>query len=264
MPSIDERIAELEQRIAEKKAYERLYRPSRNVATWDYVAEGDRSGYDKIDASEAAYYNMLAQQKYNDEQRKAAQLFNAQQREIDRNLSRELAEKQKSEQAKYAQNEIANKYQLAVTDYELAQQQVDMQKPETLARLKRAAQLVNHYGAQLNFDAVNGEATEDAQPIKVNKAVSRVKALLKTKPNKWTDEQKQDYVDSMSLIPDEDERKADLEIAGLNMPITTDEKSRILKAANEQFKKDPNHKNPDTKKFKVIFVNNNPDHLEYK
>ena len=93
MPSIDERIAELQQRIAEKKAYQRMYRPNRNMAAWDYVAEGDRSGYDKIDASEAAYHNMLAQQRFNEQQRLAQQAYNSKERALDRALSREIANK---------------------------------------------------------------------------------------------------------------------------------------------------------------------------
>jgi hypothetical protein len=62
MDNLDERIAELEQRIAEKKAYQRMYAPHKYASTWDYVAEGDRSGLDRMDASEAAYHNMLRQQ----------------------------------------------------------------------------------------------------------------------------------------------------------------------------------------------------------
>lgn len=223
MDNLDERIAELQQRIAEKKAYQRMYAPHKYASTWDYVAEGDRSGFDRMDASEAAYHNMLRQQDQQNAMLKAQQDFNAKENELNRKNALNIAKAQKDEQSKYMQNEIANKYQLALTDYELASQQVDMQKPETLARLKRAAQLVNHYGTQLNFDNVSGEATEDAPSIKVNKAIAKVKALKRTKPSKWTDEQKQEYVDNMALVPDEDERKADLQVDLTNMPLTTEE-----------------------------------------
>lgn len=91
MASIDERIAELEQRIAEKKAYERLYRPSRNMAAWDYVAEGDRSGYDKMDASEAAYRNMLSQQAQQLNVLKAQQDFTARENELNRQNALRIA-----------------------------------------------------------------------------------------------------------------------------------------------------------------------------
>lgn len=101
MASIDERIAELEQRIAEKKAYERLYRPSRNIAAWDYVAEGDRSGYDKIDASEAAYHNMLAQQ-----------AFTAKENELNRQNALTLANLNKDSQAAYDKQRLMNSKEL--------------------------------------------------------------------------------------------------------------------------------------------------------
>ena len=65
MAYIDDRIAELEQRIAEKKAYQRMHSPHKYASTWDYVAEGDRSGFDRMDAEEMAYRNMLAQQAFN-------------------------------------------------------------------------------------------------------------------------------------------------------------------------------------------------------
>lgn len=201
LSEIDAEIARLKQRIAEKRAVENAY--NRPASVYDYIIGGDRSGLDRI-----------AQQKMAEEQAK-------QQRELTEKLSKD----QKSEQEQYKRNEIANKYQLALTDFELAQQQVDLQKPETLARLKRAAQLANYYGTQLNFDNVSGEATEDAPSIKVNKAVSKVKALKRTNPKKWTNEQKQEYVDTMALIPDEDERKTDLIVDLENMPSTTEEQN---------------------------------------
>lgn len=202
LSEIDAEIARLKQRIAEKRAEENAY--NRPASVYDYIIGGDRSGLDRI-----------AQQKMAEEQSR-----------LQRDLTEKLSKDQKSEQEQYKRNEIANKYQLALTDFELAQQQVDLQKPETLARLKRAAQLANYYGTQLNFDNVSGEATEDAPSIKVNKAVSKVKALKRTNPKKWTDEQKQLYVDTMELIPDEDERKADLIVDLTNMPSTTEERER--------------------------------------
>lgn len=80
MSSIDERIAELEQRIAEKRAYQRLYPSHKYASTWDYVAEGDRSGFDNMDASEAAYLNMLSQQ-----------AFTAKENELNRNNAIKLS-----------------------------------------------------------------------------------------------------------------------------------------------------------------------------
>ena len=223
LEEINARIAQLEQNIAEKKAYQRMYRPGKATATWDYVAEGDRSGLDNIHNEETAYHNMLRQQEQQNRMLKAQQEFTAEQNRLSRQNALDLAREQKEDQQRYVNNEVANKYQLALTDYELAQQQVDMQKPETLARLKRAAQMVNYYGSQLNFDPVSLEATGDSPAIKVNKNISKVKALLRLDPKKWSAEQKQEYVDTMALIPDEDERKSELVVSGMNKGPTTDE-----------------------------------------
>jgi hypothetical protein len=92
MDNLDERIAELEQRIAEKKAYQRMYAPHKYASTWDYVAEGDRSGLDRMDASEAAYHNMLRQQDQQNAMLKAQQDFNAKQNELNRQNAKEIAE----------------------------------------------------------------------------------------------------------------------------------------------------------------------------
>lgn len=91
MASIDERIAELEQRIAEKKAYQRMYPSHKYASTWDYVAEGDRSGFDKMDASEAAYHNMLRQQEQQKAILSAQQGFTARENELNRQNALRIA-----------------------------------------------------------------------------------------------------------------------------------------------------------------------------
>lgn len=91
MAYIDDRIAELEQRIAEKRAYQRMYPSHKYASTWDYVAEGDRSGFDRMDAEEAAYRNMLAQQAHQLNVLKAQQEFNAKENELNRNNAKDIA-----------------------------------------------------------------------------------------------------------------------------------------------------------------------------
>ena len=91
MAYIDDRIAELEQRIAEKKAYQRMHPSHKYASTWDYVAEGDRSGFDRMDAEEAAYRNMLAQQAQQLNVLKAQQDFNAEQNYLNRKNAKEIA-----------------------------------------------------------------------------------------------------------------------------------------------------------------------------
>ena len=91
MAYIDDRIAELEQRIAEKRAYQRMYPSHKYASTWDYVAEGDRSGFDGMDASEAAYRNMLEQQSQQLNMLKAQQDFTTRENELNRNNAIKLA-----------------------------------------------------------------------------------------------------------------------------------------------------------------------------
>lgn len=121
---IKARIAELEQRKAERNAM----RGYRDVSYLDYIAGGDRSGFDRLANEENAYKNMLLQQKFNDQQRLANQKFQEQQRELDRALSLALAEKNKetSDAARMDEN---------VRNRQKAQMTLDAAK-ETLAIAK--------------------------------------------------------------------------------------------------------------------------------
>lgn len=110
--AIKARIEELEQRKAERNAM----RGYRDLAYFDYMTKGDRSGFDRIANEENAYKRMLLQQKFNDQQRIANQQFNAQQRELDRALSLALAEKHKetSEAARMDEN-VRNRQKAQMT-----------------------------------------------------------------------------------------------------------------------------------------------------
>ncbi len=85
MKELDTQIAELKQKIAQKKAsslqskYDRMNDPDYRLARYDYIVSGDRSGLDRISEAERAYKNMLANQAYAkelaEEQRKESQLY---------------------------------------------------------------------------------------------------------------------------------------------------------------------------------------------
>ena len=70
LQELDTQIAELKQKIAQKKAaslqskYDRMNDPDYRVARYDYIVSGDRSGLDRISEAERAYKNMLANQAY--------------------------------------------------------------------------------------------------------------------------------------------------------------------------------------------------------
>ena len=91
LDQINARIAEIQQRKAERQAFQRMYRPSKATATWDYVAEGNRSGLDKISSDEAAYHNMLRQQEQQNRMLKEQQKFTALQNELNRKNALEIS-----------------------------------------------------------------------------------------------------------------------------------------------------------------------------
>ena len=85
MKELDTQIADLKQKIAQKKAaalqskYDRMNDPDYRVARYDYIVSGDRSGLDRISEAERAYKNMLSNQahalKLAKEQRKESQMY---------------------------------------------------------------------------------------------------------------------------------------------------------------------------------------------
>lgn len=95
--AIKARIAELEQRKAERNAM----RGYRDLSYLDYIAQGDRSGFDRIEADEVAYRNMIAQQK-----------FQAEENELNRKNALTLAGMNKDSQAAYDKQRLMNSKEL--------------------------------------------------------------------------------------------------------------------------------------------------------
>ena len=95
--AIKARIAELEQRKAERNAM----RGYRDLSYLDYIAQGDRSGFDKIEADEVAYRNMLKQQE-----------FNARENELNRQNALTLASMNKDSQSAYDKQRLMNSKEL--------------------------------------------------------------------------------------------------------------------------------------------------------
>lgn len=90
MEDLSSRIAELKQIIAEQEAYQRSpYNKYHYGHIWDAIA-GDRSGLDAEAADEAAYRNMILQQK-----------FQAEQNESNRQNALKIAGQNKSQQNDY-------------------------------------------------------------------------------------------------------------------------------------------------------------------
>lgn len=120
--AIKARIAELEQRKAERNAM----RGYRDLSYLDYIAQGDRSGFDKIEADEVAYRNMLAQQAQQERLLGLQQAFTSKENELNRINAQEIAQQNKSQQSEYnlskARETLGN---LAITRDTLAGQGKD-------------------------------------------------------------------------------------------------------------------------------------------
>ena len=95
--AIKARIAELEQRKAERTAM----RGYRDLSYLDYITKGDRSGFDKIEADEIAYRNLLKQQAQQERLLGLQQDFNARENELNRINAKEIAQQNKSQQNEY-------------------------------------------------------------------------------------------------------------------------------------------------------------------
>ena len=106
---IEARIQQLKAQIAEKEAYQKKlqesysnpYKKHSYANTWDYVVEGNRTGYDKEDAEAAAYQKLLMEQAQADKLQKE-QMLNAQ----------ELARQNKDSQAAYDKQRLMNNKEL--------------------------------------------------------------------------------------------------------------------------------------------------------
>lgn len=109
MKELDTQIADLKQKIAQKKAaslqskYDRMNDPDYRLARYDYIVSGDRSGLDRISEAERAYKNMLANQahalKLAKEQRLDSQLYQMDEYMKNRSIA--------ATKAKYAEQELA-------------------------------------------------------------------------------------------------------------------------------------------------------------
>lgn len=231
MASIDERIAELEQRIAEKKAYERLYRPSRNMAAWDYVAEGDRSGYDKIDASEAAYYNMLKQQE-----------FNARENELNRINAQEIAQQNKATNDRYNEIKLKQSQATAYNAYIYAKQAKDMADKEgNMMKIALADKNLNDAKAGLQMLGINPDDYEtnqsgDNKPTTGKDSGTRI-ATIKGKKSFNTKQEKADYIESIKQDPmyGQDGGQLEAEVQRLDGIQTKEEIDAFKKEAQDSY-----------------------------
>ena len=231
----------------------------------------------------AAGLNTWNQQRIDQDKLAQQQQFQAEQRALERANELKRAQEQQKWQAE--QNELqrastekiammnANKgnatdvalnrarnqmnYDMAQAEYNDALAKVDLSKPETIAAAQKAAIKLNYNAEQLpyyNSDLFNvsTEFTEDAPMVARDKAITSAKAILdsilKLKPNKWTDEQREQYTNAYNKLLElnPDAAKA-YEIALVNMGRTTGDNTRaranyIQQLNSGTIKFDPNNK----------------------
>lgn len=270
---IDARIAELEQRIADKEAYQRDYHPNRMGALWDAIT-GNPGYLQALDNAHAAYQNMLRQQEQETKMKKATREANLEDLEhqsrekyydrqqqarenlLNRQNALDIALMNRNDSSEDKSDEYMKQFQLAENDLEFAKQMLDVSNPESIARFEKALTLRNHYAAKLKDIDLESkpEKYEDSYSVKINKAIAKIKALGRQK--KWNDEERDEYDKLMKIVPITDERRAELESIRKDKPATPEDKDRELAAAIASFKK--TGKNPDPKKYKAKLKDNKP------
>lgn len=241
MPSIDERIAELEQRIAEKRAYQRLYPSHKYASTWDYVAEGDRSGFDKMDASEAAYLNMIAQQD-----------FNAKENELNRKNALAIANQNKANEIEAKKDEYIRGRNKAASVLNYAQQALS-QDPNNI-QLQKEAQLAKEdfdfYDRKLGgkgYDNVKVQTEGQTDGLNNNQVNSIVKSIVDKKS--YTDDDRNklrvlsEYVNDPTI-------KEQINTILSNKGSTKEDKDRDFKAAQEEYNRTGKY---DSKLYKLDY-----------
>lgn len=260
MAYIDDRIAELEQRIAEKRAYQRMYPSHKYASTWDYVAEGDRSGFDKMDASEAAYRNMLSQQAQQLNVLKAQQDFTARENELNRKNALAIANQNKANEIEAKKDEYIRGRNKAASVLNYAQQalsqdpnNIQLQKEEQLAK-----EDFDYYDRKLGgkgYDNIASQTEQQSDGLNNKQVDGIVKAILDKKS--YTDEDRirlgafRDYVNDPVL-------KEQIDTAISKKGKTKEDKDKD-KATKEEFAKNWKQGQPfDTKIYKQKFKKGKP------
>jgi hypothetical protein len=258
MAYIDDRIAELEQRIAEKKAYQRMYPSHKYASTWDYVAEGDRSGFDRMDASEAAYRNMLSQQAQQLNVLKAQQEFNARENELNRKNAKDIANMNKANELETKKDEYIRGRNKAASVLNYAQQALS-QDPNNI-QLQKEVQLAKEdfdfYDRKLDGQGYDNIPVPQSQEgLNNNQVNSIVKSIVDKKSYTDADRTKlqvlSEYVNDPTI-------KEQINTILSNKGATKEDKDTI-KATREEFAKNwKPGQTFDNKIYKQKFKNGKP------
>lgn len=225
--AIKARIAELEQRKAERNAL----RGYRDLSYLDYMVNGDRSGFDKIEADDVAYRNMLKQQAQQERLLRLQQEFNARENELNRINAKEIASQNRTSSGGADETaKLMREVEYAQAEYEAAKDMVDMNNPQSIANYKKAASKYNYWIKQLpkefeGYEPYTMEVTEDAPSVKLNKNKKWLDAHKGYE--KLTDAEQEEYDRRVSELPVEEQEQYKVNKAKKGSTVETAEKNEL-------------------------------------
>ena len=254
--AIKARIAELEQRKAERNAL----RGYRDLSYLDYMTKGDRSGFDKIEADEVAYRNMLAQQAQQERMLGLQQAFTSKENELNRINAQEIAQQNKANELETKKDEYLRGRNKAASVLNYAQQALS-QDPNNI-QLQKEVQLAkedfDYYDRKLGGQGYDNIAVQTEQPsdeLNNNQVNSIVKSIVDKKT--YTDDDRtklqvlSEYVNDPTI-------KEQINTILSNKGLTKEDKDTI-KATREEFAKNwKPGQTFDTKIYKQKFKNGKP------
>ena len=232
---IKARIAELEQRKAERNAM----RGYRDLAYFDYMTKGDRSAFDRIDASENAYRNMLKQNAQQEKMLKLQQDFTARENELGRQNTLAIASMNKANEIESKKDEYIRGRNKAASALNYSQQALS-QDPNNI-QLQKEAQLAkedfDYYDRKLGgqgYDNIAGQTEQPSDGLTNNQVNDIVKAIVDKKSYTDADKTKlqvlSEYVNDPTI-------KEQINTILSNKGKTKEDKDRNFEAAQKEFER---------------------------
>lgn len=191
---INERIAQLKAQIADKEAYQKKladeysnpYRNHKYANIWDYVVEGNRTGYDREDAEAAAYQKMMMEQAQADKIR-AEQAYNtAYENELNRKNALKLSEQNKVNEIEAKKDEYVRGRNKAASLLNYAQQA--LAKDPNNIQLQKEAQIYkedyDYYDKKLGgqgYDNIKVQTPQSPNGLDNSQIIDIVNNILKKK-----------------------------------------------------------------------------------
>lgn len=233
--SYDQRRKELDQQIAELRA--KIAAGAGDVGTASYILRGDTALMDRAARAEQSAIEKAIQEAESEKQRE----FQAAQNQAARDNALKIAEMSRSSAKSPEVNldKLQMDADIAQADYEDAVKKVDLNDRDSITRAKKAAIKFNYAQSQLPYfdkdvHIVSTEFNEDSPEIAKGKRISEAKktmdALKNLKPNKWTNDQKSNYLAAYKVVEELEPESTIQYIVNLeNKGSTTEQKNAAWK-----------------------------------